>query len=152
VNRHLDSETICGWAAGERTAEAERHLRECAACAEAVGRLEAGLAEFRGSAHRWSERRLPARPFGAWQPKTVAAGRWRAIFGAAGLAACVAAAALLVAVLIERGRERAAASRAAEQARADALLLEQVNTAVSRSAPAPMEPLLKLVATTGDNR
>jgi hypothetical protein len=152
VNGHLDSEAICNWAAGARAAEAEHHVRECAACAEAVAQLENGLAEFRGSAQQWSERLLPARPVGAWQHQPAAARWWRGIFGAAGLAACVAAAVLLVAVPIERGRERAAAALVAEQARADALLLEQVNTAVSRSAPAPMEPLLKLVATTGDNQ
>jgi hypothetical protein len=154
VSRHLDWEAICGWAAGERTVEAERHVRGCAACAAAISRLETGLAEFGESARFWSKRVLPARtPFAA---QTVAGGRdnatgrWREVFGAAGLAACVMAAVLLVAVPIEQGREHAAAARAAEQARADALLLDQVDTAVSRSAPAPMEPLLKLVTTNGE--
>ncbi len=152
MNPHLDSETICKWAAGERTAEAERHVRECAGCAQAAALFERGLAEFRGGAHDWSRRLLPARPAGAWQVETAVAGRRRAIFGVAGIAACVTAAALLLAVPVERGRQRAAAARAAEQARADQLLLERVNAAVSRSTPASMEPLWKLVSTTGENQ
>jgi anti-sigma factor RsiW len=150
MNRHLDSEALCNWAAGEHSAEVESHLRECAACAGAVAQLESGLAEFRGSAQQWSDRRLPSRPPipGPWRP--AALGRRRAIFGAAGVAACTAVAVLLVAVPIQQRHD--AAVRAAQQARADQLLLEQVNAAVSRSAPAPMEPLWKLVMTTGENQ
>jgi hypothetical protein len=36
--------------------------------------------------------------------------------------------------------------RAAESARADTLLLEQVDSAISRAVPEPMEPLVNLVA------
>ena len=152
MNRHLDSGAISNWAAGGRTAEARQHLGECAACADAVACLESGLAEFRGSARQWSEQLLPSRPAVPGCFEAPDAGWRRAFFGAAGIAACVAAAALLVAVPVGRRREYAAAGRAAAQARADQLLLEQVNTAVSRSAPAPMEPLWKLVMTTGENR
>lgn len=148
--RHLDSGEICRWAAGERTAAEESHLLECRECAAAVARMGAGLAEFRDSATGWSDAVRPAPP-AAWQP-SAAAVRWRALFAATGLAACLTAAALLVAVPMERGRERAAAIRAAQQARADSLLLDQVDAAVARSAPAPMEPLLKLVKTTGENQ
>jgi len=150
VIRHLDSDEICRWAAGERAVDAEQHVAECAACAEAVSRLVGGIAQFRESANSWSDRLRPAPP-AAWQPDTPSI-RWRALFAGTGLAACLIAALLLVAIPIERGRQRAAAARAADQARSDAMLLEQVDTAVSRSAPASMEPLLKLVNTTGENQ
>ena len=150
MNGHLDSEAICGWAAGERPAEAERHLRECAECAGALRRLEGGIAGFRDTASAWSERVRPEPP-AAWQPATPAV-RWRALVAITGLAASLTAAAVLVTAPIERGRERAAAAREAERERADALLLDRVDAALSRSAPAPMEPLTHLVATTGEKQ
>ena len=142
MNGHLDTAAICNWVAGERSPEAERHLLECAECAAAVLRFETGLAGFRDTATGWSNRLRPPPPPSL---PAAAAVRWRALFATTALAACLAAAVWLVAIPIER-------SRAAEQARADSLLLEQVDAAVSRSAPEPMEPLLQLVNSTGENQ
>ena len=56
----------------------------------------------------------------------------------------VAAALLVLAVPIYRNAQDR--QRQAEIARADALLLEQVDAEVSRAVPRPMEPLVKLVS------
>ena len=55
------------------------------------------------------------------------------------------AAALLVLAAIPIYRNAQDRQRQAEIARADALLLEQVDAEVSRAVPRPMEPLVKLV-------
>jgi hypothetical protein len=55
MNRHLASEQISWWIAGERTAEAQRHVAECAQCRREVDRVQEGLSDFRESGQRWSE-------------------------------------------------------------------------------------------------
>ncbi len=58
--------------------------------------------------------------------------------------ALIAAALLmLVAIPIYQGAKEK--QRRVERAKADALLLEQVDAGVSRAVPQPMEPLLRLV-------
>jgi hypothetical protein len=56
------------------------------------------------------------------------------------------AAALLVLAAVPVYRNVQDRQRQAEIARADALLLEQVDAEVSRAVPRPMEPLVKLVS------
>jgi len=56
------------------------------------------------------------------------------------------AAALLLLSAIPIYRNVQDRQRQAERARADALLLEQVDAEVSRAVPRPMEPLAKLVS------
>jgi hypothetical protein len=56
------------------------------------------------------------------------------------------AAALLVLAAVPIYRNAQDRQRQAEIARADALLLEQVDAEVSRAVPRPMEPLVKLVS------
>src|SRR5208283_5891399 len=56
------------------------------------------------------------------------------------------AAALLVLAAVPVHRNAQERQRQAEIARADALLLEQVDAEVSRAVPRPMEPLVKLVS------
>ena len=67
-------------------------------------------------------------------------------------AAAVAAAALVVAVPVYREHVRGEARVAAAAAdAADALLLKQVDTEISRAVPEPMEPLVKLAAWEPDS-
>ena len=58
----------------------------------------------------------------------------------------LAAAALLVLAVVPIYRNAQDRQRQAEIARADTLLLEQVDAEVSRAVPRPMEPLVKLVS------
>ena len=103
--------------------------------------MEAALGLFRDSVRHWSDeqvrvfrplaptrgsREYPARPLPV---------RWALV-----------AATLLILAAVPVYRNVQDRQRQAEIARADALLLEQVDAEVSRAVPRPMEPLVKLVS------
>ena len=129
MNAHLTGAGISRWLLGERTAAEEEHVRDCPACAREIERMGGALARFRGAVHGWAA----APPARAHHPL-----RWA-------WAALVAAAMLwpIYAGLAKR--------RQAERARADEILLEQVDAGVSRAIARPMEPLAKLM-TWEENR
>jgi hypothetical protein len=141
MSRHLSSQEISQWMIGERTPQQEQHVRQCSECGVELARLEAALTLFRGSVRHFSSRQshaeppaiasiLPARRGSRMQPM-----RWALV-----------AAALLVLAAVPIYRNAQDRQRQAEIARADALLLEQVDAEVSRAVPRPMEPLVKLVS------
>ena len=135
MNEHLSPQDISRWFAGERSPELERHAGECEECSARLDRLESALAEFRGSAHDWSAAQSASAPQIAWRPSVRhMAQRW--IMAAASLSILVSASAYW------HTRQQ---TRAAEMARADALL-EQVDAGISRAVPQTMEPLVNLVA------
>jgi len=133
--QHLSAEQISQWLVGDRTPQLERHLAECPECRAELGQLETALAQFRGAMRDWSG--SAAAP--AWQ-RPAARGPW---FSWPRLVLAAAALCFLVALPVywsARAREQAA-----EAARADALLLERVDSSISRAVPEPMEPLVNLV-------
>ncbi|MGA2197622.1 MAG: hypothetical protein ABSH40_20330 [Bryobacteraceae bacterium] len=135
MNEHFSPEDISRWFAGERDSELQRHAGECEECSARLDRMESALAEFRGSAHDWSAAQSASAPKIAWGPAARhTAQRW--VLAAASLLILVSASAYW-----ERSRQQA---RAAEMARADALL-EQVDAEISRAVPQTMEPLVNLV-------
>jgi len=148
MNEHLDSETLERHIAGDRSPEAENHLRDCAACRAAMSRMEAALAQFALSTRRWSESQPLSRPPAGWAAaharpsRQMAPARWAAV---------AATAAVLLGVPLYRSYSQ---RQAAAQAKADAVLLEEVSTDISRPAPEPLEPLIELVSqsNTGENR
>jgi hypothetical protein len=120
------------WLAGERAPEVRNHLESCTQCAAELAGLEAPLAAFRDSAHRWSARQM--------SPATIVARR--GVFaGWLRIAVAGAALAVIAAVGIHRHNLESAAV-----AREDEALLEQVATDVSRSVPETLEPLAKLMS------
>ena len=141
MSQHLSSQEISQWMIGERTPQQEQHVRQCPECGAEVARMEAALALFRGSVRHWSDGQsraeppavesiLPTRRGPRIQPM-----RWALV-----------AAALLVLAAVPIYRNAQERQRQAEIARADTLLLEQVDAEVSRAVPRPMEPLAKLVS------
>ena len=88
MSSHLSEEQIAASVAGERTAEIEKHARECAACAAELARMEEMFSAFRESGKRWSEHWYAAAPVRRPQGRTRLA-----LAAAAGL---VVAAVLLV--------------------------------------------------------
>jgi len=145
MNQHLSSEQISKWMSGDRTPQEEQHVRACPECSAEVVRLEATLQLFRGSVRRLSEQQrgiapqtlrqaLPARSPTVWRL------RW-----------ALAVAALLIAVAIPLYKGAKNEQRQREMAKADAALLEQIDAEVSRAVPAPMEPLISLVAWDSTN-
>ncbi len=135
MNGHLSREQISQWVAGEQGGPAAEHLRECAACRAEVEKLDQLLGHFRSSVRHWSEHQetVPVmRPVSTGMHHPA---RW-----------VLVAAAILVLVTVpayQTARER---KRAAEQAEADAILMERVDRAVSRTVPRPMEPLIELIS------
>jgi anti-sigma factor RsiW len=133
--QHLSAEQISRWMVGDRTPQLERHVAGCEECRAELGQLESTLAQFRGVLREWSSSvpstawRQPASrsPWFSWQ---------RVVFAAAALFFLVGVPVYWTA----RVRERAT-----EAARADALLLERVDSSISRAVPEPMEPLVNLV-------
>ena len=141
MSQHLSSRQISQWMIGERSPQQEQHVRQCSECGAELARMEAALALFRGSVRHWSSRqvRIP-RPLAPTRrsrgyPARPLPMRW-----------ALAAVALLVLAAVPVYRNVQDRQRQAELARADALLLEQVDAEVSRAVPRPMEPLVKLVS------
>jgi len=141
MSRHLSSPEVSQWMIGERTPQQEQHVRQCPECAAELARMEAALALFRGSVRDWSDGqvRVP-RPLAPTRgsrgyPARLLPLRWALL-----------AATLLVLAAVPVYRNVQDRQRQAEAARADALLLEQVDAEVSRAVPRPMEPLVKLVS------
>jgi hypothetical protein len=135
MNEHLSPEDISRWLAGERSSELQRHIGECDECSARLDRRESALAEFRGAAHDWSAAQSASAPPIAWLPPARRlAQRW--ILAAASLVILVSAS-----TYWQHSRQQ---TRAAEMARADALLV-QVDAEISRAVPQPMEPLVNLV-------
>jgi hypothetical protein len=137
MSGHLSQVEISEWLAGIRASGAERHLMECEQCAAEVDWASEPFERFGAATRAWCAAETPV----LWpQPATASARPWRRV---AAWGVALAAAALLVAAPVYQHREH---QRALEIARQDELLLEQVQTEVSRSAPEPMQPLEKLVA------
>jgi hypothetical protein len=141
MSQHLSSLEVSRWMMGERTPHQEQHVCQCPECAAEVARMEAALGLFRDSVRHWSSGQsraeppaigsvLPARRGPRIQPM-----RWALV-----------AAALVVLAAVPIYRNVQDRQRQAEAARADALLLEQVDAEVSRAVPRPMEPLVNLVS------
>jgi hypothetical protein len=80
--KHLCSEEITAWVAGERTAAAERHVGECAQCSEEVASAQNAIALFGEAILLWSAHLEKCVPCG----RAASMGRVRL---ACALAACV---------------------------------------------------------------
>jgi hypothetical protein len=137
MSRHLSSREISEWAAATRTPEREDHLHECVECRAELTRLQGVLSEFRDSLRHWSAAQGGSAPRPLWlteSPRGAHRLRWALV---------AVAMVLLAAIPIFRSRQR---QRQADTSLEDAVLLEQIDTGVSRSVPAPMEPLTSLVS------
>jgi predicted anti-sigma-YlaC factor YlaD len=128
MNSHLSSDQICQWLAGEREPEEQRHLRACPACRAEQDQFQNALAGLKTSLE---QEPVPAVSYS--QVRQVLP-RW--------ILATAALALLVATPMYWNARQQ----RAAEQAKADQLLLERVETGLSRAVPASMEPLLQLVS------
>jgi hypothetical protein len=140
MSQHLSSQEISQWMIGERTAQQEQHVGQCSECGAELARMEAALTLFRGSVRHWSGRQSRAEPPAIPSILPARGSRTQPVRWA------LVAAALLVLAAVPIYRNAQETQRQADLARADALLLEQVDAEVSRAVPRPMEPLVKLVS------
>lgn len=135
MSEHLSAQQIDEWVVGERTREAEEHLRQCKVCADEVERVAVPLKLFGSAVRSWSEQMTQARE---WAPVNSLWGTWR-------WRLALVAAAVLMMIAVPVYRHEVAKQRAAVMAAQDEMLLRQVEKGISRSVPAPMEPLAKLM-------
>ena len=140
TGRHLSPEDMCRWMAGERAAGEQAHVRGCALCGAEVARLEGALKRFGGAVREWSAAQPGAQAPGAWRADR-SARQWRVRPLRWGLAA----AALVVLAVIPTWKSARDRRMAEEAARADDILMEQVDAQVSRTVPVTLEPLVNPV-------
>lgn len=145
MNEHLKSAQIAQCIVGGASAAERQHSRECPQCAAELAELESSLSRFRDSVQAWSARQSASRPH-AWgladALRPFPSHRLRLLLA-------MAAMVVLAVVPLYRGameRQR----RHAEMAREDAILMERVDDQISRSVPASMEPLAKLMSTSSE--
>ncbi len=132
---HLSSEQLSECMLGQASPMVARHVEDCPACRAELGAFRAALGEFRGAVHAWSQDQasaalaipaaVPQRVSGMFSHQLA----WALLI--AGL--CV-----IASFILPRHRADGAGST-------DAVLLNQVDTEISRSVPSSMEPLMKLV-------
>lgn len=136
MNRHLSSQEVSAWVLGERSPEAEQHVRACPACGAEVARFGDALAHFRSSVHQWSAGSLTQVNWAASEHRA-----WIS-FGKLCSALAVLTVCVLLTLLVVSRRER----KIVVEAGADAAVLHQVDVELARDVPRPMEPLMKLVS------
>jgi anti-sigma factor RsiW len=136
---HLSSEQLAEFMTGQPSPQVAqlvaRHVQDCPACRDQVVSFGEALGGFRGAVRAWSEEQanaVRAIPAGVGEPRSWAASHqlvWALLMAAVFIIASF--------VIPRRGGDQATNS--------DALLLNQVDSQVSRSVPSSMEPLMKLV-------
>jgi hypothetical protein len=158
MNQHLTEQQILECVAGTATAGSRLHVEQCAGCGAEVERLESAVRGFAGAALQAAGRPAPHLDWAAagrsqagltWVPAWVPA--WRP-------AVATLALLLLATPLMFHFRSYPkdvdnkiyttshSQQQQLERERADTALLEQVDAAVSRPVPQPIEPLVQLVA------
>ena len=138
---HLSSEQFSRWIAGDRNPDAEQHLQECAQCAAEIVRMQTLLEEFRFSVIAWSELQKDAEASERWTPPQYRKSKSSVLIWK--FAAATLVIALAVVLIFKNYNDR---RREIEAFQADVKLWEEVNTQVSRPIPAPLEPLMNLIA------
>ncbi len=131
---HLSSEQVAECILGQPSLIVARHVQDCPGCRAELAKFRETLGEFRGAVRAWSQDQADAAlsiPASLREPRFSVASRqlaWALLMAAV----CIVASFVLP-------------WRAGEMASSDAVLLNRVDAQVSRTAPASMEPLMKLV-------
>jgi hypothetical protein len=134
MSEHLTSEQISNWAIGLRNDAMEQHASECRACMAEIERLQESLGMFRAAV------RAKAGELAGSQKVLRVPKRRMAVIWLTAVAAVVTLTVLPV-YKVQEHRQRAA-----ETARQDAELMEQVNSELSQDVAEPMKPLEKMVS------
>ena len=141
MTNHLSQEQIAKGALGQLTAAERQHLVECPGCRRDLERLGSALSLFRSSIRHRIDDRIALLPPGMTQFTTRPAGgsKWRW--------ALVAAAVVVVIVLpfiVSENKPEKGVEQVSTQSDADEIM-KRMNLHLSRTVPAPMEPLLLVI-------
>jgi anti-sigma factor RsiW len=132
---HLSTEQLSECILGQPSPLVSRHVQQCTVCREELANFQEALGSFRGAVRTWSQEeahRALAVPAQGPQARSLMASRQLAW-------------ALLIAAVFVIASFVVPARNGKSEAQSDAVLLNQVDTQVSRTAPSSMEPLMKLV-------
>jgi hypothetical protein len=150
MTNHLNDEQISKWIAGASTAEEEQHCRECTQCRAGVNSFRDDLSRFGGTVTHWADKqRVCAVPDvqhirGTWHQARMRSLRWVAVAAAVTLVAGIPT--------YKRSIDREREIEAAQESRLDAQLLDRVNAHLSRTAPAPLQPLMEMLPSRNDHK
>lgn len=132
---HLSSEQLSECIVGQPSPILAQHVQDCPACRVELANFRETLGEFRGAVRTWSEEQ--ARAALATPDAVAEAPAWAPSHQLA-WALLIAAVCIFASFIIPgHGRDNTSSS--------DAVLLNQVDSEVSRTVPSSMEPLMKLV-------
>lgn len=149
MNNHLSQDQLSMWILGRSTPEERRHGAECPECRAELARFEEPVTTFKNAMHEWSDSepipRLEQVSIFLRRPAAYMRGGLR--WAAAAIAVTVLAA-FPIYRQIETLTQRAASTeterpKAAETS--DILLMDAVSAHLSRTIPAPMEPIMALI-------
>lgn len=137
---HLSSAQLSEYILGQPNPMIAQHIESCPVCLAEVTQFRTALGEFRGAVRAWSEEQA-----GKYQedgclvsPSTVGEPHPGSPSRQLAWALVIAVVCVIASFIFpRRPAEKAAAS--------DAVLLNQVDAQVSRTAPSSMEPLMRLV-------
>jgi hypothetical protein len=139
MSDHLTERQLSTWLAGRSTPGQQQHVRECPQCSDAVSSFLGPISTFQSAMQDWSNRQdLPRFTEGLASPQP----RRRIIDPRWGWAVAAAAVVILTAIpLYRQGSELQRSAKAAEAAQ----VMDTVNQHLSRTVPAPMEPIMALI-------
>ena len=131
---HLSPEQLSECILSQAAPLVAEHLQSCPTCRSELAGYREALGDFRGAVRAWSEEQANA---ALLMPDIAEPQSWLASHQFA-WALLIAAICILASIVIPRHNTDRAPSR-------DAVLLDQVDTEVSRTVPSSMEPLMRLV-------
>jgi len=152
MSNHLSQDQLSMWILGRSTSEELRHGRECPECRAELARFETPVSSFRSVMQEWSDQENAPRTeeLSALlrRPQATLNSSWRWV-------AVGAVALLLIGIpTYRRGIDTAVSLppviNDTTDAKADALLMDAVNAHLSRTIPAPMEPIMALIPAPED--
>jgi hypothetical protein len=140
MSKHLTEDQIARCFAGQYTIDERQHIQQCAACGAQLDRLASSISLFRNAVRDRIDARValhaPAIVFED-QPPVPATPIWK-------WAMVTVVAVLLVALPFFITRPQQFVENASAPADPD-ILMREINVHLSRTMPAPMEPILTLI-------
>jgi len=137
MSNHLTEDQFAKCVSGQSGFEEHKHLAECAECRAEVDRFRDTISVFRSAVRVGVDARIASQPSLLLQPVAAHDPKWRW--------ALVAATALVLALIPLAGVNRVSPPKAQVDTDADALM-RTVDLQLSRTIPAPMEPVIALLS------
>jgi hypothetical protein len=136
MSNHLTEDQFAKCVVGQSTFEERKHLAECAECGGRLDYFRGTISVFRSAVRAGVDARIGSRPSLLIRPAAARDPKWRW--------ALVAATALVLALIPLAGVKRVSPPKAQVETDADALM-RTVDLQLSRTIPAPMEPVIALL-------